>query len=100
MREQCRRRGHLARSPVSIIEDLAPSEQRSLPFAREIIERNQAPSHPHHQRLRWTRHLGSAPMRPVHVSCRELQPADALLGAEYMNVVGDELRHWDEMSLG
>ncbi len=39
-------------------------------------------------------------MRPVHVSGGERQPRNALLGTEYVNVVLDEVRHWDEMGLG
>ncbi len=39
-------------------------------------------------------------MRPVHIGGRELQPGDALLGTEYMNVILDEVRDWHEMCLG
>ena len=46
-------------TPVGVTEELTPGNQSGPSFAREIIECNQAPSHHHHQRLRWTRHLGS-----------------------------------------
>ncbi len=39
-------------------------------------------------------------MRPVHIGGLEPQPGDPLLCPEYMNVVLDEVRHWDEMRLG
>ena len=79
---------------------LMPGDQRGLSFAREIIERNRAPGHHHHQCFRWTRDFGSVPMGPFHVGRREPQPGDALLGTEDMDVVLDEVRHWNEMGLG
>ncbi len=85
---------------VGVSEELTPRNQSGLSFAREIIERNQAPRHHHHQSLCWTRHLRSLPMGPVHIDGRELQPGDALLCTEYMDIVLDEVRNWNEMCRG
>lgn len=82
------------------IDELPTGDQGDLSFAREIIKSNEAPSHHHHQCLRWTGHLRSDPMRPVHVGGHQLQPSDAPLGTEYMNVVLDKIRHWNKMCLG
>ena len=70
-----------------------------LSLAREIIECSRAPRHHHHQCFRWTHHLVRS-MRPVHIGGRELHPGDALLGAENMNVVRDEVRHWKRWASG